>query len=805
VRCGFSNSGVSTATLLVTSLIVVALPATAQPDGVQYEATTDGEIGHINVGTVSHEELPYVLGGGVTRAEWVSSGRRYYSVGSELYLQNQGEGGRTVEAEIVLLNGSSSSMKFDSKITVASRDISLRKGYFEMTGIHKQYTTSSVDFVETEYIPSAPNQHDYVAVRVDGNIIEESVTDLQFEEGTAAHSTQGPTDIFGQKYSEFLTYSGSTANKAQKGKPSTYKNILPKHKCPDRCRVAPYKLKIDDQVILELEEFEKGNYIGIRPEGEVDLTGVRPGKRTLKVWVTKPSLPSGYHRRIGVEIVPSQPEGFVTAPESIGTYDTLEFKAEITQEGKYRIEANGAGIDFSRKLTETENFELYPTQPGDVNIDLIAPGSFWNPLDDNKIVDTAMVQVGNQNRGEKQYPDSTVKAGFRWERYSKEPLLEHCRNNYPRTKFTGVGIGKTSMNGRKAYFDIRCSTTNGHIPYGEVKIELRDEKLDVTGTNQNLKPKTLLDEAEKPWSFQGVNGEDYTSNGKEGLKAGLDWEQLDIRQDGKWSTENVASFFPCENFCPRREAQASYTDAAVSSDGKKYALGYYYWGGVYEPFLVPFNTDNEIVDLYDDETGGTFYHEIAIGNNGEIGAIVGPEGIYNLKDGGWELMVSRGEGMSAEMTEIDIADDAPIGLIGGSNGKGWKYDGGWEKASFPTNSKINHLEITKDGGYTWMITGNNIYLGKPAKNPSSEAAQGPDAPTENSAWINYCDNNGYSIESLDQDLEVAGSCVSEEIVPAFFVEGGEGQDMEVPESLCQEVLGTGYMENQRACGTPGTA
>jgi len=76
---------------------------------------------------------------------------------------------------------------------------------------------------------------------------------------------------------------------------------------------------------------------------------------------------------------------------------------------------------------------------------------------------------------------------------------------------------------------------------------------------------------------------------------------------------------------------------------------------------------------------------------------------------------------------------------------------------------------------------------------------------DTSAWIDYCNSNGYEIQSLDQDLEVAGSCVSEEIVPAFFVEGGEGQDMEVPESLCQDVLGTGYMENQRACGTPGTA
>jgi hypothetical protein len=76
---------------------------------------------------------------------------------------------------------------------------------------------------------------------------------------------------------------------------------------------------------------------------------------------------------------------------------------------------------------------------------------------------------------------------------------------------------------------------------------------------------------------------------------------------------------------------------------------------------------------------------------------------------------------------------------------------------------------------------------------------------DTSAWIDYCNSNGYEIQSLDQDLEVAGSCVSEEIVPAFFVEGGEGQDMEVPESLCEEVLGTGYMENQRACGTPGAA
>lgn len=76
---------------------------------------------------------------------------------------------------------------------------------------------------------------------------------------------------------------------------------------------------------------------------------------------------------------------------------------------------------------------------------------------------------------------------------------------------------------------------------------------------------------------------------------------------------------------------------------------------------------------------------------------------------------------------------------------------------------------------------------------------------DTSAWIEYCNCNGYDIESLDQNLKSAAECVDDEIVPAFFVEGGEGQDTQVPESLCQEVLGTMYMENQRACGTPGTA
>ena len=254
----------------------------------------------------SYEKVSYLLGGGITRAEWKSGNRKYYSIGAELYLQNQGNGDRTVTAEVVGLNGSSISKRFNSEKTVATSSISLKNNHFEMRRFFKKYTTTNKDYVETPYTSSAPDQHDFAAIKVDGKIIEESITELQFNKNTASHATSSPTDRFGEKFSRFLPYGSNVDKSIRKGKPRTYENIVPSYKCSDKCRMAPYKLKIDDQVIFKLEEFEKGNYIGIRPsgQGKVNLTGVEPGEYMMKVWVSKPGLPDGYHKKIRVNILP---------------------------------------------------------------------------------------------------------------------------------------------------------------------------------------------------------------------------------------------------------------------------------------------------------------------------------------------------------------------------------------------------------------------------------------------------------------------------------------------------------------------
>jgi hypothetical protein len=161
--------------------------------------------------------------------------------------------------------------------------------------------------------------------------------------------------------------------------------------------------------------------------------------------------------------------------------------------------------------------------------------------------------------------------------------------------------------------------------------------------------------------------------------------------------------------------------------------------------------------------------------------------------------------------EVDLSASAADPLAG--NGYSIEVSGpdGFSESKDVSEAEAE-LSFTppSSGTYTAEVVPQSFANGLPfveeivqsgAKAETSFEVDGADA----SAWIEYCNGNGYDIESLDQDLEVAGSCVSEEIVPAFFVESGDGQDTQVPESLCEEVLGTGYMENQRACGTPGAA
>jgi len=91
----------------------------------------------------------------------------------------------------------------------------------------------------------------------------------------------------------------------------------------------------------------------------------------------------------------------LTAGESFNTnFEAFNF-------GKYRLEVEGAGLSMETVFDEFENsrtLDFTPEEQGEVRLNLVAPGNWWNPLDSDRVIDEKTVEVQRrENSGREEY------------------------------------------------------------------------------------------------------------------------------------------------------------------------------------------------------------------------------------------------------------------------------------------------------------------------------------------------------------------------------------------------------------------
>ena len=588
------------------------------------------------------------------------------------------------------------------------------------------------------------------------------------------------------------------------------------------------------------------------------------------------------------DVVEGSPEASAQIGTALVGYDT-NLKANFYSQGEYRIEISGAGVNKQETYSATtstpgddswehKKYDIEPTKSGELKAKIVAPGSLWNPFDNDQEVSSDTATVLDPERID-------VEAGERFtlnQTSPKRPLLESRAATLP----DGTSIIPGGYYQVGPPYDEEPESMTLLVNTSSRTLALDDPDKDLPVNRQitigDIQVrlcgyKSPADEFEKQPRF-AIATKEITSIHSDYLVNKCNGEAVDL-SNAPVSMSNQELFNEYGDVIRKYDADnsAAYSSDEIDNfveaakdgevtDLELRAINVAASRDISEELWLPETEDGEgeeedtqgiSVDVASQKpynVGQEIEFE-ALGENGDAEFewdfnqnhqpdTQGSTATYTYTEEGQktiqlnlsdqsvtaqttitvqsqtgddetssqqtELSVSTSKPYTTDK-EVDLSASAADPLAG--NGYSIEVSGpdGFSESKDVSEPEAE-LSFTppSSGTYTAEVVPQSFANGLPfveeivqsgAKAETSFEVDGADA----SAWINYCNGNGYDIESLDQDLGVAGSCVSEEIVPAFFVESGDSQDTQVPESLCQEVLGTGYVENQRACGTPGAA
>lgn len=117
---------------------------------------------------------------------------------------------------------------------------------------------------------------------------------------------------------------------------------------------------------------------------------------------------SGADQQAIIEVDPVRnPEASIDVNRhNLGSGDSFKAVFEAYSEGKYRLEVEGAGISREIDFDESQNSDeisFNPENSGEVNLRLVAPGSWWNPLDSDRVIDEEEVTVEGERESSREY------------------------------------------------------------------------------------------------------------------------------------------------------------------------------------------------------------------------------------------------------------------------------------------------------------------------------------------------------------------------------------------------------------------
>lgn len=98
------------------------------------------------------------------------------------------------------------------------------------------------------------------------------------------------------------------------------------------------------------------------------------------------------------------------------------------------------------------------------------------------------------------------------------------------------------------------------------------------------------------------------------------------------------------------------------------------------------------------------------------------------------------------------------------------------------------VQIVPTGGLLASIMGS--ITGSETLSEKTFTVNNPDIPR----WEQYCENQDYDTDKASQEV----NCIKENIIPNYFQES-TGEQSEIAQSLCQDLLNYNYNAQQRSC------
>ena len=588
------------------------------------------------------------------------------------------------------------------------------------------------------------------------------------------------------------------------------------------------------------------------------------------------------------------------------TGEEINLNFEAFEPGKYELKVSGAGQDTTESYGEStteDTLSFEASEEGDINAELIAPGSWWNPLNSDQTVATASSQVKkpysevNHEFGEKFTISEGETTQIEGKDFYMRTLVGNSENGYPsilwrssdeansnsaltfltKVESMGVQYNDDSFNPYGVVCSINPDSDSAEIVIKEERFnpwegcdrhpdELRDQnKYEMKdyelGERISIKPGEGLEFGESTLYLKEITA----SDGLIMIDGNSEWVRKepitdftivnDVSDDVNYTTtatfyEGEMSIGACkvdtngaeivmertsetssewpEAWCEERdeedEAIASIEQGSVETQGSETTFSMTvesseadgtfsaYWETrngerlalIENVEITPGETKTFKETVENEDINTTSSETIAANFGGktikDIGTLQLEESNNNTdseSNGGISLDIQKERFdlnekivIKATVTET-VARNAYKIEVSGPETHSETFETTEAETSFtPKTAGEYTAEITPNEGLLSQIGGILTGSNTEALAETTFTVTNPDIPR----WEQYCSNQDYKTDSITEKI----SCIEQEIIPSYF-EDSSGENPEIAQSLCNNLLGYNYNGEENRC------
>ncbi|MFP4230137.1 MAG: hypothetical protein ACLFRK_03280 [Candidatus Nanohaloarchaea archaeon] len=469
------------------------------------------------------------------------------------------------------------------------------------------------------------------------------------------------------------------------------------------------------------------------------------------------------------------------------TEDRISLRFQPHTPGKYELSVEGPEISESRSYTESDSEDsmvLEPSKEGEINVELVAPGGWW-VLGSDKVVDSKTIKIDN--------PDTVE-----W----NEEVDPKTGEEYELPDGSNVEVvtmGRPGINSDQRMIQIRTDEGLHDIRTGESTDEAARSTEGFIMHYCQRETSTgymVFTPSGQTDTQKACEGEQEPDTGDYTLGEVVEVEKGDVLELENGDTLKI------DGFVETHSPPTIMTELAYTSNGEENTGSGTIETRSQDPTTVGPEENrywHTLCNINSEEKTA----EIIVDNTQEINC----QEEDDQKDSS-EEPANNEPGIELSDTSVKPGTEVPVEtqLPERQAEKGYKLtiddpegETVWEETGEkPRNSYQvqtqdwkpgdHNIKLKPSGGLVdsiiGSITGSETFAEKTVTVSSPEEE----------AWKTFCQEQDYSSDSIDQQI----SCIRDEIVPQYF-EDSEGENVEVAESLCQNLLEYSYEPGEKAC------